>query len=82
MNTLFKSPKTNTFTAAHFEDRRSHLAELNVSTEELSLLEKKALNIERAKLTQETPMGGKLCATRHGCQGATDCNYSYANYPG
>ena len=24
----------------------------------------------------------KLCATRHGCQGATSCDYAYADYPG
>lgn len=24
--------------------------------------------------------GYKVCATRHGCSGATNCDYSYGNY--
>jgi len=31
---------------------------------------------------EDSAIGKKLCATRHGCQGATDCNYSYGSYPG
>lgn len=29
----------------------------------------------------ETTLGRKCCPTRHGCQGATDCDYAYGNYP-
>lgn len=27
-------------------------------------------------------LGTKMCPTRHGCTGATNCNYDYASYPG
>lgn len=27
-------------------------------------------------------MGSKMCPTRHGCKGATYCDYAGANYPG
>lgn len=42
----------------------------------------KAENIERVKSTTEIPFGKKMCPTRHGCTGATNCNYEYASYPG
>lgn len=29
-----------------------------------------------------TILGTKMCPTRHGCTGATNCNYDYASYPG
>lgn len=31
---------------------------------------------------EDTMICRKLCATRHGCTGATNCNYDYASYPG
>lgn len=30
---------------------------------------------------EETMLGRKCCPTRHGCQGATDCDYAYGSYP-
>lgn len=30
---------------------------------------------------EETTLGRKCCPTRHGCQGATDCDYAYGSYP-
>lgn len=47
-------------------------------------LQKRAENIERegGDNREDSSIGKRLCATRHGCQGATDCNYSYGSYPG
>lgn len=42
----------------------------------------KTVNIERVKNVTEIPFGKKMCPTRHGCTGATNCNYEYASYPG
>ncbi len=54
---------------------------LNVLDSEIYALVERAEGIERA-----TPIimsyGRKMCPTRHGCQGATDCNNSYGSYPG
>lgn len=47
-------------------------------------LQQRAEDVEREENgdVEEARNGRKLCATRHGCQGATDCNYAYGNYPG
>ena len=47
-------------------------------------LQQRAEDVEREENgdVEEARNGRKLCATRHGCQGATDCNYSYGSYPG
>lgn len=82
MDTLLKSPQKNNFNGSLDGSSHLDLAELTISTDEITMLETKASGIKRAKHTSEPPLGRKLCATRHGCQGATDCNYSYANYPG
>lgn len=42
----------------------------------------KAENIERVKSATEIPFGKKMCPTRHGCTGATNCNNAYADYHG
>lgn len=39
-------------------------------------------NIERASSVTDITFGKKMCPTRHGCTGATNCNYDYASYPG
>ena len=47
-------------------------------------LQQRAEEVEREENgdVEEAKNGRKLCATRHGCQGATDCNYAYGDYPG
>lgn len=81
MDTLLKPSQTKTFSALPFAGGYYGLPQLYVSPNEIDQLEKKAAGIKRASQNSEPPLGRKLCATRHGCQGATDCNYSYANYP-
>lgn len=51
---------------------------------EFEELQKRAEDIEREGNDDRNKSHNakKLCATRHGCQGATDCNYSYGSYPG
>ena len=56
---------------------------LTVSEDELNSLEEKASQIERSDSDKsQISFGRKMCPTRHGCQGATDCDYSYGGYPG
>ena len=55
---------------------------LSVSTSDINVLIERAKGIERAQLVTTSAYGRKMCPTRHGCQGATDCNYSYGSYPG
>lgn len=55
---------------------------LDVSEDELSALEEKAEGIDRSEHNGEISFGMKMCPTRHGCQGATDCDYTYGGYPG
>lgn len=55
---------------------------LNISKADLNGLIERAKGIERAKPISNSANGRKMCPTRHGCQGATDCNYSYGSYPG
>lgn len=42
----------------------------------------KVVGIERQDINIELYCGTKMCPTRHGCTGATNCNYEYASYPG
>lgn len=55
---------------------------LDVSSEDLDELEERADGLERTEERGEISFGRKNCATRHGCTGATNCNYDYASYPG
>ena len=56
---------------------------LSVSEEDLTALENKASDLDRNEADKsQIPFGRKMCPTRGGCQGATDCNYSYGSYPG
>ena len=72
------------------EDVSTHLTEphidddaLVVSEEDVNNLEDKASGIDRNEADKsQIPFGRKMCPTRGGCQGATDCNYSYGSYPG
>ncbi len=63
-------------------DTLDNLAGLAVSDEELNNLADRAEGLERAEHKDEPRFGSrKCCPTRHGCQGATDCDYSYGSYP-
>ena len=56
---------------------------LSVSEDDLQSLEDKAAGIDRSEADKsQISFGRKMCPTRGGCQGATDCNYSYGSYPG
>ena len=73
--------------------KNSNLNELNIidpfiSTEgvvikhEIDELIAKVVGIERQDMNIEKYCGTKMCPTRHGCTGATNCNYDLASYPG
>lgn len=72
------------------EDVKTHLIEhsvdddaLAVSEEDINNLEEKASGIDRNDADKrQISFCRKMCPTRHGCQGATDCDYSYGGYPG
>ena len=55
---------------------------LNVSKADINVLVERAKGVKRALPVITPSYGRKLCPTRHGCQGATDCNYSYGSYQG
>lgn len=55
---------------------------LNISHEELNNLHDKVEGMERSEHKKEISFGKKMCPTRHGCQGATDCDYCGGDYPG
>lgn len=51
---------------------------LNVSSTDLNDLQEKSSGIERNEGEMDNTLKGiKICATRHGCTGATNCDYSY-----
>ncbi len=57
--------------------------DLTVSDDDVTSLEEKASGVDRAEADKsQISFGRKMCPTRHGCQGATDCDYSYGGYPG
>lgn len=56
--------------------------QLEVSNSDIKSIQEQANGVERAENNKEISFGKKLCAKRGGCQGATDCNYSYGSYPG
>lgn len=73
--------------------KKSKLNELNIidpyiSSEglvikhEIDELIGKVVGIERQDMNVEIYCGTKMCPTRHGCTGATNCNYELASYPG
>lgn len=59
--------------------------ELGISDEDINTIaEKPVTAFEEASNDEdnnEMSLGRKCCPTRHGCQGATDCDYAYGNYP-
>ena len=57
--------------------------DLETSDEDVNSLASKAEDIERDEDNGQISFYGlskKVCATRHGCQGATDCDYAYGDY--
>lgn len=51
---------------------------LGVSSKDIDDLERKAEGLERKKDEADNSLKPiKICATRHGCTGATNCDYSY-----
>lgn len=48
---------------------------------DLEELEERVNGLDRDKTIVNNSAKSKLCATRHGCQGATNCDYEYASYP-
>lgn len=62
-------------TAPTFSDCLEHF-ELDVFDSDIDELHEKASNVERAENHDATTFKGiKICATRHGCTGATNCDY-------
>lgn len=57
--------------------------DFTVSDDDLNLLEDRASEIDRSDVdkSQISFIGRLMCPTRGGCQGATDCDYSYGSYP-
>lgn len=53
----------------------------DVDEDDLKEIYKKTEGKER-DFNQEEMKKYKVCASRHGCSGATNCDYSYGNYPG
>ena len=73
--------KPNGLTGVGFEDlekiKQELDDELSVSSHDIDYLKDKAEGIERAENCDEISFKGvKICATRHGCTGATNCDYS------
>lgn len=50
---------------------------LAVTDGEIDNLLKRAVGVERAERKDLSFTGVKICATRHGCTGATNCDHAY-----
>lgn len=50
---------------------------LYISSDDINHLKERAEGVERKDEIDNTLKGIKICATRHGCTGATNCDYSY-----
>lgn len=70
-------PSIESFFASPIPEMES----LDISDGKIEALEERAKGMERSEHKGEVSFGSKCCPTRHGCQGATDCNYSYGSYP-
>ena len=74
--------RSNRITETGFDDlekiKQELDDELSVSSHDINYLKEKAKGIERAETGDEISFKGiKICATRHGCTGATNCDYEY-----
>lgn len=65
-----------------FASQIPEMDSLDLSDEKIEALDERAKGLERGEHKSEVSFGSKCCPTRHGCQGATDCNYSYGSYAG
>lgn len=54
---------------------------LEIPQEDIEKLQERVEGVERSEHKGEISFGKKMCPSRHGCQGATDCDYSYGSYP-
>lgn len=54
---------------------------LEIPQEDIEKLHERVEGVERCEHKGEISFGKKKCPSRHGCQGATDCDYSYGSYP-
>lgn len=51
---------------------------LRISATQINDLKNRAFGLERADSTQDAYLASyKFCPTRHGCSGATNCDYEY-----
>lgn len=51
---------------------------LSVTNDEMDNLLNKAIGVERAERKNDVSFKGvKICASRHGCSGATNCDHAY-----
>ena len=51
---------------------------LKINTNLINDLKNRAIGLERADRTQDAYLASyKYCPTRHGCSGATNCDYEY-----
>lgn len=67
-------PESNVVTGLSESDTDN----LGVSSKDIDDLERKAEGLERKKDEVDNSLKPlKICATRHGCTGATNCDYSY-----
>lgn len=67
-------PESNVVTGLSESDTDN----LGVSSEDMDDLERKAKGLDRKKDEVDNSLKPiKICATRHGCTGATNCDYSY-----
>jgi len=80
-----ESQKSNISSSEKKEVGKSNkvLSELNTTQSELQKLNERAEGVEREPRKNNTSFTGsgvKMCPTRHGCKGATNCDYEYASY--
>ena len=59
---------------------------LTLSDEDIDAVSEKSVDADDGKdgcdgQGHQPTFGRKCCPTRHGCQGATDCDYTYGAYP-
>lgn len=69
-------PETNVGFAAN-NSSESADDQLNVTSDDIRGLKDRADGMERKEEADNTLKAFKICATRHGCTGATNCDYEY-----
>lgn len=56
--------------------------DLDIPETELDLSDNNSNTQESYEHNGNISFGRKMCPSRHGCQGATDCDYCLGDYPG